>query len=204
MVCSSLSLFFLWLGVVESANLNLQLPLSAASTLCIALSLPLPDPGSQLILGWARRSDPKTSRRPSIFSELSGFPGAWGPESSPDAPGFGGGKEESRRVDFLPGAPWRLEGIGLSSPDLPSLKGKEALGERGWDFRRGCHSDGDLKTNRGAGSVFLVIAMVTDTAGIVAVMRQAPEAPEMYAVLDHFPFLFVVIAFVAVLKSPGL
>lgn len=35
--------------------------------------------------------------------------------------------------------------------------------------------------------------MVTDTAGIVAGMGPAPEAPEMCAVLCHFPFLFVII-----------
>lgn len=35
-------------------------------------------------------------------------------------------------------------------------------------FRKECHRDRDLKTNRGASSIFLAIAMVTDTAGILA------------------------------------
>lgn len=33
--------------------------------------------------------------------------------------------------------------------------------------------------------------MVTDTAGIIACAGTVPEAPEMYAGLHHFPFLFV-------------
>jgi len=45
--------------------------------------------------------------------------------------------------------------------------------------------------------------MVTDTAGIVACPGTIPEAPEMYARLHHFPFLFVGVTIV-VLNSPGL
>lgn len=45
--------------------------------------------------------------------------------------------------------------------------------------------------------------MVTDTAGIRASVGTVPEAPEMYAGLHHFPFLFVVVT-VVVLNSPGL
>lgn len=95
----------------------------------------------------------------------------------------------------LPPGDW--EEIGLSSPDL---NGKEAARERGLSFRRGCHKDGDLKTNRQQQ------CLVSESHGNgprwSGPARGLPEAPEMHAALRHAPGPFVVEA-AAVRDSVG-
>ena len=132
-------------------------------------------------MGWARGLDPKTRR--GHVSSQSSLVFREGPKSFPGAPRFRGrkGSWNSRRVDFPPPSPRSLGGNWTLS--------SQSERERGVSFRRGCHKDGDLNTNRRQ-RVLLVIAMVTATAGVRASPGPAPEALEVSAALPS-PALFV-------------
>lgn len=70
----------------------------------------------------------------------------------------------------------------------PLIYGEESAKGTGFEFQKGLSQRWRLKTNRATSSDVLVIVMVTDTAGIVAGMGPAPEAPKwMQCLLFSIP-----------------